>query len=189
MNMSLTVNNSARPCPASAHRLGVETRPRMSSSNGSKVQLLRKSVESKGVGKLLKVMAGDKLDVHVDYYIPDTTITNNSIANGLNTIITALASVIDNSPVTTTLHGSGSTITNELDNSSPFTSFMQPQNGTTGTTLPKAYLNIIFFDNEFKFVSGESVPVTTEGSGQTLYRMGGNAEVAPKNGFAYILFT
>lgn len=28
--MSLTVNNSARPCPASAHRLGVETRPRMS---------------------------------------------------------------------------------------------------------------------------------------------------------------
>jgi hypothetical protein len=33
-----------------------------STSNGSIVQLLRKSVQSVGSGKILKVMSGDKLD-------------------------------------------------------------------------------------------------------------------------------
>ncbi len=130
-------------------------------------------------------MAGDKLDIKVDYYIA-TTATNNNTANGLNTIINALGSIIDNSPITTTLHGSGSSITTSLNGSTPFTGFMSPQNGTAGTGLPKAYLNIIFFDNQFKYVSGESVQVSTEGSGQTIYRIGGSAKIAPKNGFAYI---
>ncbi|MDE3185708.1 MAG: hypothetical protein KGM16_20030, partial [Bacteroidota bacterium] len=123
--------------------------------------------------------------IKVDYYIPTAT-TDNSTADGLSTIINALGFIIDNSPVTATLHGSGSTITTDLNTSSPFTNFMQPQNGSTGTTLPKAYLNIIFFDNQFNYVSGEFVQVSTEGSGQTIYRIGGNAKVAPKNGFAYI---
>ncbi|MDE3185713.1 MAG: hypothetical protein KGM16_20055, partial [Bacteroidota bacterium] len=79
-----------------------------STTNGSEVQLLRKSVQSKGAGKLLKVMAGDKLDIKVDYYIPTAT-TDNSTADGLSTIINALGFIIDNSPVTATLHGSGST--------------------------------------------------------------------------------
>ncbi|MDE3185707.1 MAG: RHS repeat protein, partial [Bacteroidota bacterium] len=79
-----------------------------STTNGSEVQLLRKSVQSKGAGKLLKVMAGDKLNIKVDYYIPTAT-TDNSTADGLSTIINALGFIIDNSPVTATLHGSGST--------------------------------------------------------------------------------
>jgi len=158
-----------------------------STSNGGKVQLLRKSVQSKGAGQLLKVMAGDRLHIKVDYYIPTAT-TNNSTANGLNTILNALISVIDNSPITGTLHGSGSTITDNLDNSTPFTNFLAPQTGSVGTTLPKAYLNIVFFDEQFKFVSenSEAVQVTTEGSGQTIYRVQGNAKEAARNGYVYI---
>jgi RHS repeat-associated protein len=54
--------------------------------------------------------------------------------------------------------------------------------------MPKAYLNIVFFDEQFKFVSqnSEAVQVSTEGSGQTIYRIDGNAKVATKNGFVYI---
>ncbi len=54
--------------------------------------------------------------------------------------------------------------------------------------MPKAYLNIVFFDEQFKFVNqnSEAVQVSTEGSGQTIYRVEGNAKVAPKNGFVYI---
>jgi len=158
-----------------------------STTNGSKVQLLRKSVQSKGAGQLLKVVAGDRLHIKVDYYIPSQT-TNNNTANGLNTILNAIASIIDNNPATGALHGSGSTITTDLDNSTPFTDFLAPQNGTAGTTKPKAYLNIIFFDEQFKFVStnSEAVQVTTEGSGQTIYRVQGNAKEAAKNGYVYI---
>ncbi len=158
-----------------------------SSTNGAKVQLLRKSVQSKGAGQLLKVMAGDRLHVKVDYYIPSQT-TDNSAANGLNTILNVLASLIDNNPGTAPLHGSGSAITTNLDNSTPFTNFLAPQTGIAGTTLPKAYLNIVFFDEQFKFVSenSEAVQVTTEGSGQTIYRVQGNAKEAARNGYVYI---
>jgi RHS repeat-associated protein len=158
-----------------------------SSSNGSKVQLLRKSVQSIGAGKLLKVMAGDKLHIKVDYYIPSAT-TNNTNANGLNTILNALASVIDDNPATLPLHGSGNTITDNLDNNTTFTDFLAPQNGSAGTSLPKAYLNIVFFDEQFKFVSenSEAVQVSTEGSGQHIYRLGASAKEAAKNGYVYL---
>jgi len=158
-----------------------------STSNGSMVQLLRKNVQSVGAGKILKVMSGDKLDIKVDYYIPTAT-TDNSAANGLNSIITSLTTIINTDPVTTSLHGSGGAITTALNNSTPFTSFLAPQNGTAGTTLPKAYLNIVFFDEQFKFVSqnSEVIQVTTEGTGQTIYRVQANAKTATKNGFVYI---
>ena len=156
-------------------------------TNGDKVQLLKKSVQSKGAGQLLKVMAGDRLHVKVDYYIPTQT-TDNSTANGLNTILNALISIIDNNPITGTLHGNGSTVTTALNSSSPFTTFLAPQTGSSGSGMPKAYLNILFFDEQFKFVTenSEAVQVTTEGSGQTIYRIQGNAKEAQKNGYVYI---
>jgi len=58
-----------------------------SGSNGDKVQLLRKSTQSVGAGKLLKVMAGDRLHIKVDYYVENTT-TDNGSANGQSAILT-----------------------------------------------------------------------------------------------------
>ncbi|MEI9811055.1 MAG: RHS repeat-associated core domain-containing protein [Bacteroidota bacterium] len=54
--------------------------------------------------------------------------------------------------------------------------------------MPKAYLNTVFFDEQFKFVSqnSEIVQVTTKGSGQTITRIDGSAKEAAKNGYAYI---
>lgn len=54
--------------------------------------------------------------------------------------------------------------------------------------MPKAYLNILFFDEQFKFVdqNSEIIQVTTKGSGQQVVRMDGSAKQAPKNGFVYI---
>jgi len=54
--------------------------------------------------------------------------------------------------------------------------------------VPKAYLNIIFFDDQFQFVAqgSEIVPISEKGIGHTIYRINANAKVAPKNGYAYI---
>jgi RHS repeat-associated protein len=154
-----------------------------SSTNGDKVQLLRKSTQSIGVGKLLKVMAKDRLHVKVDYYIQDDA-TNNSNANGANSILSVLVNLINN---TGPFHGAGSAVTSNLNTSVPFTSFLSPQIGNSGST-PKAYLNILFFDEQFRFVPSQSeiIPVTVKGIGQTLYRIDGNAKEVPKNGFAYV---
>jgi RHS repeat-associated protein len=156
------------------------------STNGDTVQLLKKSTQSIGVGKLLKVMAKDRIHVKADYYIPNET-TDNGSANGLSSLLTQLSSLLDNSIITTALHGSGTTITTNLNNTTPFTDFLAPQAGGGGT-MPKAYLNIVFFDEQFKFVeqNSEIIQVTTKGSGQTIARMSGSAKEALKNGYAYV---
>ena len=131
-------------------------------------------------------MAGDRVQIKVDYYV-DNTSTDNGSANGLSSIITALTSLINSSSVTTSFHGGGSTVTDNLNNSTPFTSFFSPENGSGGT-MPKAYLNILFFDEQFNFVStnSEIIQVDTKGSGQTITRIGSSAKEAPKNGYAYV---
>lgn len=155
-----------------------------SGTNGDTVQLLRKNTQSIGVGKLLKVMAKDRLHVKVDYYIQNDA-TDNSNANGLNSILAVLANLINNNIAV--FHGAGSTVTSNLNSSFPFTNFLSSQNGSGGT-MPKAYLNILFFDEQFRFVPSQSeiIPVDTKGSGQTIYRIDGNAKEAPKDGYAYV---
>lgn len=169
--------------------IGRTTRPGgfyNNTDNGSKVQQLDQATNKIGVGRLLKVMAKDRLHIKVDYFVENTT-TNNNNANGLNSILTLLSSLIDNSAVTSGIHGTGSTITNDLNSSYPFTNFVSTQNGSGGA-MPKAYLNIIFFDEQFKFVStnSELIQVDTKGSGQTITRISGSAKEAAKNGYVYV---
>jgi RHS repeat-associated protein len=124
------------------------------------------------------------LHVKVDYYIPNDA-TDNSNADGIGSIIAILANLINNNiPV---LHGAGNAIKGNLETSVPFTNFLSPQSGSGGS-MPKAYLNILFFDEQFRFVSSgsEIVQVDTKGSGQPIYRLGGSAKEAPKNGYAYV---
>ncbi|MBO9205408.1 MULTISPECIES: DUF6443 domain-containing protein [Niastella] len=154
-----------------------------SGTNGNKVQLLRRNTQSIGAGKLLKVMAKDRLHIKADYYIQND-VTDNTNANGLSSILSVLSNLVNNTPV---FHGVGSTVTSNLNSSVPFTSFLSSQNGSGGT-MPKAYLNILFFDEQFRFVPSQSeiIQVSTKGSGQTIYRVDGTAKEAPKNGYAYV---
>ncbi len=154
-----------------------------SGTNGNKVQLLRKNTQAIGVGKLLKVMAKDRLHIKVDYYTPDD-VPDNTNANGVSSILSVLANLINNTAI---FHGAGSTVTSNLNTSVPFTDFLAPQNGSGGS-MPKAYLNILFFDEQFRFVPSQSeiIPISTKGSGQTIYRIDGSAKEVPKNGYAYV---
>jgi RHS repeat-associated protein len=156
------------------------------STNGDEVQLLTKTTQSIGAGKLLKVMSGDKVHIKVDYYVPTAT-TDNSQANGLNALITSLSPLFTGSPFMS-LHAGGSVIAGNLSNNSGFAGFLAPENSTSPDALPKAYLNILFFDEQFNFVqqSSELVQVSIEGSGQTITRMDANAKLAPQNGYVYV---
>ena len=154
--------------------------------NGNKVQLLQKNTKSIGAGKLLKIMAKDRLHVKVDYYIPDYT-TDNSNADGLNSILSNIVTLLSGSSAPAILKGSGVMIKNELSGSIPFNTFMQPQGSAVNSSLPKAYLNIIFFDEQFKFVSqnSQSIPVVTKGAGRIL-KVDADALETPRNGYVYV---
>ncbi len=158
-------------------------------TNGTKVQLLRKNTHSIGVGKLLKVMVKDTINIKVDYYMPNDA-TDNSGANGINSVLTGLLGMLNSGSMAIFggVHGAGTEITNNLNNSTPFTDFLQSQGSGSSSSMPKAYLNILFFDEQFKFVqeNSEIIQVTTKGSGQHIYRVDGSAKEAPKNGYVYI---
>jgi RHS repeat-associated protein len=158
-----------------------------SGTNGSKVQLLRKSTQAIGVGKLVKVMATDKLHVKVDYYMANDA-TDNANANGLNSVLSTLLSILNAAAAPANLKGNGTVLTDGLNNSGVFTTFLAPQASGSPSSMPKAYLNILFFDEQFNFVEqgSEIVQISVKGSGQTIYRIDGNAKVANKNGYAYI---
>jgi RHS repeat-associated protein len=158
-----------------------------STGNGAKVQLLRKSTNSIGAGKLLKVMATDKIEVMVDYYIPAAA-TDNSTANGVNSIVSSLLTILNGPTAPGVLKGNGGTITSGLNSSMPFTSFLQPQNVAVPSGQPKAYLNVIFFDDQFKFVQQNSqfFPANVSGSKQQIVKINTDAAVAVKNGYVYV---
>lgn len=159
----------------------------VNSNSSDKVQLLSKNATSMGAGKLLKVMYGDRIHAKVDYYIPDVS-TDNGNADGLNALLTQLGTLLNSAAAPAAIKGNASAVTSALNNQGIFTGFMGTQVGSEGST-PKAYLNILFFDDQFKFVSQNSVSVqvtTKGGSGYVLDRMSGNAISAPKNGYVYV---
>jgi hypothetical protein len=97
--------------------------------------LLRKSTQSIGVGKLLKVMYNDKLHVKVDYFTPNET-ADNANANGIEAIITQLLTLLNNAAAPGPVHGSGPVIQipqNIFHRVSPAT---DDQMGMTGHQTP-----------------------------------------------------
>ena len=66
-------------------------------------------------------------------------------------------------------------------------SFFTGQNGET-TTTPKAYINYMFFDDQFKFVEGNSSRVGTSGVVKDHWQDDPNLQnlTAPKNGYIFV---
>jgi RHS repeat-associated protein len=153
-------------------------------TNGGKVQLLQKNTQSLGVNKLLKVMSKDKINVQVDYFFPAQA-ANNATANGLNSLTSILSTFLNSVNAPAALKGNGAGITQQLNGSTPLNTLLTPQNANVPGTLPKAYLNILFFDEQFRFVSQSSkiVAVTVADSRQQIIQT--NIE-APKNGYIYV---
>ncbi len=157
------------------------------STNGAKVQVLQKNTNAIGAGQLLKVMNGDKFTIQVQYYIP-TAAVNNSQANGLNSILTSLLNTLNAATSLGAIHGSGVPLTNQLNNNVNFNTLLSPQGSSFPSSNPKAFLNIIFFDEQFVFEGQSSriIQTGTMGSPQQIVLTGNDMPVAKKNGYVYI---
>jgi RHS repeat-associated protein len=161
--------------------------------NGSYVRLIKKSTGAIGAGKLLKVMAGDRIHTKIDYYYTDAN-ANNSGANPLNSFVTSLTSVLGaNTQVGPLLKNDASTITTQLSGNSAFTTMINPNPNTSGgNEAPKAYLNVLFFDDQFKFDANSSIVIKVNYSPntkQTIDRTFSNAITANKSGYVYLYFS
>ncbi|MCW3111466.1 MAG: repeat-associated core domain protein [Segetibacter sp.] len=116
-----------------------------------------------GSSMVLKVMAGDKFNVKVSSWYKSNGVNPGPPANPLTDLVTALT----NGVVSAATGGGKAFSVPELQNSNVLspnvTSFLtDPSKINPVTTRPKAYLNWILFDEQFRYVSissgAEQVP-------------------------------
>ncbi len=156
------------------------------SNTSQMVSKLSKYSYQVGPNALLKVMAGDNIGTGVEYFYDQPT--NNPVgSNILNNLVTNFVNCINGAASTISLHGVGTAISNNLQTTGGVGSlqeFIQNQN-VSGSTTPQAYLNVIFFDENFNFVPQQSTAyrVTASGNGQNIPIQ---VSQAPKNGYAFV---
>lgn len=145
----------------------------------------------KGPGLVLKVMAGDTLNIstralYTANSVPNTMATVNDMVTSILTGFLGAASgnaVLDNKAWLQTNNG-------VVVNTNAMNSFItnnQTNNSNTGTT-PRAYLKYLLFDEDFNLVQGFAERIDNGANSVHTYTTGGQL-VVPKNGFIYVFTT
>ena len=154
----------------------------------SKVDYNGTSGQTTGPSLLLKVMSGDTVSLAVQsfYNTNSLTATNSSFNSVLSSLVNGLLNT-----ATGTAEG---TLTSFTASTGPvytgLTSFLSTDDPAPPSGYPKAYLNWIFLDDQFNYVSGSSGAVQAASSSHpaaTLNTIAPGAPLTmPKNGYLYI---
>ena len=161
---------------------------------GNNAMLVRKSTGAIGATKLLKVMTGDRIHTAVDYFYTATN-TNNSAASGITSLVANLAAALTGSPdVSGVLKDGAAQVSNDLQNHGVLAGLLNTPNNydQNNNQAPKAYLNIIFFNEQFKYDNSASLVVPVSYSPNvkgTISLLASAAVEAKKNGYVYIYFS
>ena len=145
-----------------------------------------------GPNKLLKVMAGDDLQMGVNYYVhssPNSQQSNNSITQ---TVASLLANLLTGTTATSGSHSFAGTVGSSSGSSyAGINSFLTTDRTYPHSSLPKAYLNYVFFDENFNYIPYDgttglgSYGVQIETEGDAMNVLTAQAK-APKNGYAFV---
>ncbi len=142
-----------------------------------------------GPNMILKVMAGDIVNAYTDYYY-----INNSSSGGGSPVNEVVGSLVNSLAVPRAgglNHSSASSISSSLNNSYPLSQFINGQSGSGNTSAPKAFLNVIFLDEQFKFIDRD-LTIPTVGSDYLRVNSAGTPHYlqlekkAPRNGWVFI---
>ena len=155
-------------------------------SNTSQYISKLNSTNKVGPNQLLKVMAGDQLSTTVQYYY-QTTVSNSSGSTVFNDVLGMLASAITGSGATSAAtKNAATTLTGNLNTGTPFSQVIASDITSPTGDKPKAYLNIVFFDERFNFVEEASTSQRVSQSGDAASALGLLNIKAPKNGYCFV---
>lgn len=159
-------------------------------ANGHQVMLLRKSTGSIGATKFLKVMKGDRIHTYVESFYQVAN-ANNTGASGITSLITNLASALSASPsIADFIKPGASGLTSVIAGDVPLNLLLNsPANSSGSNQAPKAYLNVVFFDEQMKPDVNASrvfpIPYSPNVKASIDKRLG-SAIGAQRNGYAYV---
>ena len=132
-------------------------------------------------------MGGDKIHTSVQYYY--STNGASDCPNGLTTLLSGLTNLLTFSTATSpSIKSKASNITSALSGNSNIQTYFANQNNCTNNQRPKAYLNVLFFDERFNFdqTSSYSEQISAVSNPGQIVLTGGNERLASKNGYCYI---
>jgi RHS repeat-associated protein len=177
-------NNNGNPPPNSSYPGG--TTP-TATATSAKVYKLNATTNKTGLGMVLKVMAGDKIDIHGKSYYQSATTYNNA-----NSTLLSLADVIGafiGSPDNAGFIGKGITSpTMQTINTGLVPTTFFRGNDNTSSSVPKAYINYLFFDDQFKYAGGGFSRAGTSGTVKNHWFTDAVLQniAVPKNGYLYV---
>lgn len=148
--------------------------------------LVRSSTGKVGAGKLLRVMSGDEIHTSVQYYYSSNT--GNGSTDGLNTLVGGLTNVLTNSTgALPAVKDNASGLVSPLSSDAGISSFFSSQSSGSNNGRPKAFLNVLFFDEQFRFepTASYSEQIGSSSVGQVVIAMGSERQAA-KNGYCYV---
>lgn len=129
-------------------RIGKSAAPGWVSNTSSFISQLNAATASKvGPGRMLKVMAGDLVHASTQYYYP-AAITNSTTTSIATQVLQALASnlLLGSAGTSTQVKNATSAIQTNLGNTAALTNLLNSTTANTTGTQPKAFLNVLFFD-------------------------------------------
>lgn len=138
-----------------------------------------------GPNVLMRVMAGDMLSAQTNYYYA-TDGTNPPGSVILNDVVSSIIGGINSNRATSLIKSNAGGIQSGLGlTGGDLDNFIQTQGRGRGTQPPKAYMTVLFFDEQFNFVNESStfVRVQVPGNGAPAISL---AAEALKNGYAII---
>jgi RHS repeat-associated protein len=154
-------------------------------ANSTKLYRLKSSEAKTGLGITLKVMAGDKIDVAGKSYFFESSIPPSS--NNLS-ILNIIAGFLGGATgaAATAVHGAVTpAMIDPGSNDVNVNNFFTNQSNQVSTTKPRAFINVIFFDEQFKVVDFKVSVVGNSGELKDHYDDLKNI-AATKSGFVYI---
>ena len=159
-------------------------------ANSHKLYKLNGSDAKTGLGITLKVMAGDKLDIFgKSYYFQNNA--GGSSVNQSVPVLDILTGLLGSAGGTVATTAHTAVTPSDLNSLTPTTAGIadllssQTTENNQNSAKPKAYINYLFFDEHFKFVSGSFSPVGTNSTVKDHHSELQNIAV-PKNGYVYI---
>jgi len=158
-------------------------------ANSAKLYKLNSNTNKTGLGITLKVMAGDRIDIFgKSYYF-----TNNTGGTGANSAIPVLDILTGllggpTGGIAAAAHGgvTASQLNGMGDVTSGISALLSNQTADAAgaPTVPKAYINYIFFDEQFKVAGSGFSKVGSNSAVKTHTDL--SNKLAPKNGYVYI---
>lgn len=155
-----------------------------SSTKVSKLEALN-SIPRTGPNALLKVMAGDKIRAMAEYYYVQDPGSSNS--NGVNAMVGSFITSLAGGRTAAITHGQEAAISGGLSGNPALGSFFtNPATPDANPNAPRAYLNWIFFDEQFNFVQQVSGFKRVSQAGDGAVPLVLTEAKAIRNGYVYV---